>query len=96
MAYFRNLLWNRSPARNFGRRRFCTCVTPGGFGYIRKLRAGRDSSYVHERDKHEVRYKHHGGGGWKTEKQEGLVKRDYEITRNISLIKSSSSTRWSR
>ena len=34
-------------------------------------------SYVHERDKHAVRHKHHGGGGWKTESEGGLVKRDY-------------------
>lgn len=52
-------------------------LTPGGFGYIRKLRKMRDPGYVHERDKHEVRKKHHGGGGWKTEKDGDVLKRDY-------------------
>jgi len=52
-------------------------VTPGGFGYIRKLRKMQDAAYVHERDKHEVRKKHHGEGGWKTEKDGDLLKRDY-------------------
>lgn len=52
-------------------------ITPGGYGYIRKLRAGRDSSYDHERDKHEVRRKHHGSGGWKPEAEGGLRRRDY-------------------
>lgn len=56
---------------------FLHLLTPGGFGYIRKLRAGRDKSYVHERDKHAVRHKHHGGGGWKIKKEGGLIKRDY-------------------
>lgn len=76
MAYFRNLI-GTPPRPKFWVKTFLHLVTPGGFGYIRKLRAGRDPSYVHDRDKHEVRYKHHGGGGWKEDKQDGLVKRDY-------------------
>ena len=76
MAYFRDLFRNR-PRPKFWIKTFLHLVTPGGFGYIRKLRAGRDRSYVHERDKHQVRHKHHGGGGWKTENEGGLLKRDY-------------------
>jgi SAM-dependent methyltransferase len=76
MAYFRDLIGNK-PRPKFWAKTFLHLVTPGGFGYIRKLRAGRDASYVHERDKHEVRHKHHGAGGWKTEKEGGLVRRDY-------------------
>ncbi len=51
-------------------------VTPGGFGYHRKLQRQMDPSYVHERDKHPVRLKHHGGGGWK-EEEGGVRQRDY-------------------
>ena len=76
MAYFRDLV-GKKPRPKFWVKTFLHLVIPGGFGYIRKLRAGRDASYVHERDKHEVRHKHHGGGGWKTESEGGLVKRDY-------------------
>jgi SAM-dependent methyltransferase len=50
--------------------------TPGGFGHYRKLRNLRDENYVHERDKHPVREKHHGQGGW-TDGEDGLKKRDY-------------------
>jgi SAM-dependent methyltransferase len=52
-------------------------LTPGGFGYHRKLRNCADPSYVHERDKHPVRCKHHGGGGWKAEDEKGIQCRDY-------------------
>ena len=31
-------------------------LTPGGYGYIRKLRRQQDADYQHERDKHEVRH----------------------------------------
>jgi SAM-dependent methyltransferase len=51
--------------------------TPGGFGYHRKLRGAADPSYVHERDKHPVRQKHHGGGGWQEPDATGLQRRDY-------------------
>ena len=76
MAYFRDL-FAVEPHPKFWAKTFLHLVTPGGFGYIRALRAGRDVTYVHERDKHEVRHKHHGGGGWKTEKEDGLQRRDY-------------------
>ncbi len=76
MAYFRDLITPRLHSQ-FWAKTFLHLLTPGGFGYIRKLRANRDSSYVHERDKHEVRHKHHGAGGWKTRKEDGLLKRDY-------------------
>lgn len=53
-------------------------LTPGGFGYYRKLRRKKDPGYVHERDKHPVRHKHHGGGGWKEERDSrGIRTRDY-------------------
>ncbi|MCX6957068.1 MAG: methyltransferase domain-containing protein [Verrucomicrobiae bacterium] len=52
-------------------------LTPGGYGYIRKLRRQQDAAYQHERDKHEVRLKHHGEGGWKVEKEGDVLKRDY-------------------
>ena len=52
-------------------------ITPGGFGYHRKLRNCADASYKHERDKHPVRHKHHGGGGWKPEEVAGIQQRDY-------------------
>lgn len=35
-------------------------------------------NHVHSRDKHSVRYKHHGQGGWKTHKEDGFHYRDYE------------------
>ncbi|MBD2002381.1 MULTISPECIES: methyltransferase domain-containing protein [Cyanophyceae] len=53
-------------------------LTPGGYGYYRKLRRYNDSEYDHERDKHPVRSKHYAKEGWKQEKQEGLTYRDYE------------------
>ena len=52
-------------------------LTPGGFGHMRKLQAQADAAYVHERDKHPVRHKHHGGGGWKDADETGLQSRDY-------------------
>jgi SAM-dependent methyltransferase len=77
MAYFREIFRPRlKPA--FWAKTFLHLVTPGGYGYIRELRNRQDASYDHERDKHEVRHKHHGQGGWKTEKDEGgVLKRDY-------------------
>lgn len=76
MAYFRDILSCR-PQPKFWAKTFAHLLIPGGYGYIRKLRAGRDDSYEHERDKHPVRRKHHGRGGWKEEAEEGLRKRDY-------------------
>lgn len=77
MAYFRDLILCR-PEPKFWTKTFAHLLTPGGYGYIRKLRRGRDDSYDHERDKHPVRHKHHGAGGWKDAPEGGLRKRDYE------------------
>lgn len=52
-------------------------LTPGGFGHYRKLRNRRDPNYVHERDKHPLREKHHGGGGWQSGSDDGVRRRDY-------------------
>ena len=53
-------------------------VVPGGFGYHRRLRTKVDPNYVHERDKHAVRHKHHGAGGWKeADDATGIQRRDY-------------------
>ena len=54
--------------------------TPGGWGYYRRINRLKDADYVHERDKHPVRHKHHGGGGWGepgSEDKEEFVYRDY-------------------
>ena len=51
-------------------------LTPGGFGHMRKLRSQTDPNYLHERDKHPVRQKHHGAGGWKEADGDGLQQRD--------------------
>jgi len=52
--------------------------TPGGWGFYRRLSQLKDADYVHERDKHPVRHKHHGGGGWKDEvPEEDFTYRDY-------------------
>jgi len=76
MAYFRSLFTpNLHPA--FWAKTLLHLATPGGYGYIRTLRAGRDAAYNHERDKHAVRHKHHGQGGWKPEAEGGILKRDY-------------------
>jgi Methyltransferase domain len=77
MAYFRDLILCR-PEPKFWAKTFAHLLVPGGYGYIRKLRRGRDTSYDHERDKHQVRRKHHGAGGWKDSSEGGLRKRDYE------------------
>lgn len=77
MAYFRDLIICR-PEPKFWVKSFAYLLTPGGFGYMRKLRAAKDASYVHERDKHDLRHKHHGQEGWKGEAEGGLRKRDYE------------------
>lgn len=77
MAYFRDFFSHR-PEPVFWLKTFLHLLTPGGYGYIRKLRAGRDVNYDHERDKHEVRKKHHGDGGWKEGDEGGLRRRDYQ------------------
>lgn len=77
MAYFRDLVLFR-PEPRFWLKTFAHLLTPGGYGYIRRLRAGRDASYDHERDKHPVRRKHHGGGGWNEDAtKDGFRRRDY-------------------
>jgi len=76
MAYLRHSLI-RPLHPNFWMKTALHLLTPGGYGYIRKLRKMQDATYVHERDKHEVRKKHHGQGGWKNEKDGDTLKRDY-------------------
>ena len=76
MAYFRDLVSVHSRPK-FWAKTFLHLLTPGGYGYIRKLRSLKDESYDHARDKHPVRNKHHGAGGWKEEKEGGLARRDY-------------------
>ena len=51
--------------------------TPRGFGYYRLLRSKIDPSFRFDRDKHPVRQKHHGKGGWKDEKTGAFHYRDY-------------------
>lgn len=51
---------------------------PGGYGYARHLRRFHDPNYLHSRDKHSVRNKHHAKGGWKTPKQEDFYYRNYK------------------
>jgi hypothetical protein len=51
--------------------------TPGGYGYSRYMRLYRDEGYIHERDMHLVRRKHHGEMGWQQHWQDGLLYRDY-------------------
>jgi len=76
VAYFRDLFTPRLHSA-FWAKTALHLLTPGGFGHIRKLRAGKDARYDHERDKHEVRKKHHGDGGWKDGHDDGIRKRDY-------------------
>lgn len=52
-------------------------IAPGSDRHLDRLHHQLDPSYLHERDKHPIRSKHHAGGGWKAEKQEGLLYRDY-------------------
>jgi methyltransferase family protein len=53
-------------------------LTPGGYGYYRKLRRLEDAGYVHERDKHPVRRKHYETYGWREAVEGGLRQRDYQ------------------
>ena len=76
MAYLRHSIVRPVHLR-FWLKTFLYLTTPGGIGYVRKLRKMRDESYVHERDKPAVRHKHHGGGGWNEEKDGDVLKRDY-------------------
>ena len=44
-------------------------------GHLNKY---RDFNYVHDRDKHPVRRKHYGGGGWNKDRNGDFLYRDYE------------------
>lgn len=61
----------------FWAKNYLYLYTPGGYGYYRTLQGSKDDSYDHDRDKHEVRHKHHGEGGWKNEKKGEFTYRDY-------------------
>ena len=52
--------------------------TPGGYGYVRRLRKFHDPDYVYSRDKHSVRDKHHIQSGWKKQTQNDFHYRDYK------------------
>jgi SAM-dependent methyltransferase len=53
-------------------------LTPGGFGYERRLRRLKDPGYDHARDLHPVRRKHHGGStAWSDSDELGLRRRIY-------------------
>jgi SAM-dependent methyltransferase len=76
MAYLRrSLTFSCYPA--FWIKTALHLLTPGGFGTMRALRQQKDTSYSHDRDKHEVRHKHYDQGGWKQEKEGDLLRRDY-------------------
>jgi SAM-dependent methyltransferase len=51
---------------------------PGGYGYARHIRKFRDPDYVHSRDKHSVRHKHHAKSDWKKQNQGDFHYRDYK------------------
>lgn len=51
--------------------------TPFSYGHYRYLRKFRDTSYDFESQKHPVRKKHHGKGGWKEETEGSFHYRDY-------------------
>lgn len=51
---------------------------PGGYGYARHLRRFHDPDYLHSRDKHSIRDKHHAKGDWNAQKQEDFYYRNYK------------------
>lgn len=52
---------------------------PGRYGYYKSLQQYQDMDYVHERDKHPVRFKHTGDSGWQQKQTEKRLRyRDYE------------------
>ena len=60
---------------------FKTCLyyyVPGGYGYARHLHKFHDPDYIHNRDKHSIRDKHHAKSGWKEQNQGNLHYRDYK------------------
>jgi len=52
-------------------------LTPIRYGYYARLARYRDPDYVHDRDKHPVRHKHHGKAGWKSAHEGDFHYRDY-------------------
>jgi SAM-dependent methyltransferase len=53
-------------------------LTPGGFGYYRRLHRYRNPDYDHARDMHSVRRRHNGSTGWGATDDQGLRTRRYE------------------
>lgn len=51
---------------------------PSGSIRFRSHHKMYDPKYVHSRNKHPVRYKHHEQGGWKTQKEGNFHYRDYK------------------
>jgi SAM-dependent methyltransferase len=52
-------------------------LTPISYGYYRYLQKLSDKTYVYDRDKHPVRNKHHGQGGWRSVVEGHFRYRDY-------------------
>ncbi len=61
----------------FWMKTFLYNILPNRYGYWRSLQRYADPEYVHQRDKHPVRNKHHGQGGWKQKNDGTLNYRDY-------------------
>lgn len=53
-------------------------LTPGGFGYYRRLRRYRDPGYDPNRDIHLVRRRHNASTGWGEPDTVGIRRRQYE------------------
>ena len=56
---------------------FILKLYPNKYKYYRYMSKLHDSDYIFNRDKHQCRYKHYGKEGWKKEKIDGLLYRDY-------------------
>lgn len=50
---------------------------PFSYGHYRKFRSMIDESYIHERDKHQIRNKHFGSEGWMDNVSSEIRYRDY-------------------
>lgn len=71
-------LHHRRHAPLFWARTVLHRVTPGGFGYERRLRRLKDPGYDHARDVHPVRRRHRGGStAWSGADELGLRRRIY-------------------
>jgi hypothetical protein len=70
-------VWSRRRAPAFWAKSAAYRLTPGGFGYNRKLRLLADPTYDHERDKHPVRRKHYATHGWRETAEGEVRRRDY-------------------